>query len=166
MIEAALGAAGSPGLVPLLLALLVFVVNGARLAWIDARTHLLPNRIIFPWYPIAILLLGSAATLAGDWASLVRMLLSGAALFFFYVLLHLIQPRGMGLGDVKLAGIAGLYLGYLSWSHLLLGTLATFVLGALVGVVLIAMRRAGPKSPLAFGPFIIIGTATALLVAG
>lgn len=168
MIEAAaaLGAAGSPGLVPLLLALLLFVVNGARLVWIDARTHLLPNRIILPWYPFAILLLGAAAALAGDWPALLRMLLSGIVLFAFYLLLHVVQPRGMGLGDVKLAGIAGLYLGYLSWSHLLLGTLAAFLLGALAGVVLIVLRRAGLRTPLAFGPYLVVGTAAALLVAG
>lgn len=164
MIEVVMAAVGSPSLIPLSLALLIFVLNGAQLAWIDVRTHLLPNRIIFPWYPIAILLLGLAAIMAGEWEALVRMFLAGTALFAFYLLLHLIYPSGMGMGDVKLAGIAGLYLGYLSWSHLLLGTLATFLLGALVGVILIALRRAGPKTSLAFGPFIITGTALALLV--
>ncbi|MDN5906416.1 MAG: prepilin peptidase, partial [Micrococcaceae bacterium] len=105
--------------VPLVLALLLFIINGARLAWIDARTHLLPNRIILPWYLFALVLLGAALGLAGDWAGLLRTVLGGAILFSFYLLLHLIQPRGMGLGDVKLAGIMGLYLGYVSWTHLL-----------------------------------------------
>lgn len=168
MIEAVstLWTAGSPGLVPLLLGLLLFVVNGARLAWIDVRTHLLPNRIIFPWYPFALLFLGAAAVMAGDWAALVRMVFSGVVLFAFYLLLHVIYPHGMGLGDVKLAGIAGMYLGYLSWSNLLLGTLVTFLLSALVGVVLLSLRRVGLKSLLAFGPFIILGTAAGLIVAG
>lgn len=167
MIEAVstLWATRSPGLVPLLLALLLFVVNGVRLAWIDARTHLLPNRIIFPWYPFAALLLGAAAVMAGDWSALGRMLLCGVVLFAFYLLLHVIQPHGMGLGDVKLAGIAGMYLGYLSWFNLLLGTLTAFVLGALLGVVLLSLRQVGLKSQLAFGPFIILGTTAGILVA-
>lgn len=153
-------------LVPLLLALGLFLVNGARLAWIDARTHLLPNRIVFPWYPFAFLLLGSAAALAGDWGALLRLALAGLALFAFYLVLHLVQPNGMGLGDVKLAGILGMYLGYLSWEHLLMATLATFVAGGLFGVVLILARRATRKSSIPFGPFMLLGTALSLGVAG
>lgn len=152
--------------VPLVLALLLFVINGARLAWIDARTHLLPNRIILPWYPFAIVLLGAALVLSGDGAGLLRTLLGGVILFSFYLLLHLVQPRGMGLGDVKLAGIMGLYLGYLSWSHLLLGTVAAFLLGGLASLVFIVLRRAGLKTSLAFGPYLVIGTTAALFVTG
>lgn len=162
----ALRDAAPAALVTLVLACVLFLVNGARLAWIDARTHVLPNRIIVPWYPFAVLLLLATAALAGDWAGLGRVLLAGLALFGFYLLLHVIQPRGMGLGDVKLAGILGLYLGYLGWPHVLLGTLLAFLLGAVVGLVLIMLRRAGLKSALAFGPYMIAGTATALLVAG
>lgn len=161
-----LRAAASLGVIPLVLALLMFVVNGARLAWIDARSHLLPNRIILPWYPMAFVLLGLSAALAGQWDSLLRLVLAAAALFAFYLLLHLIQPSGMGLGDVKLAGVLGMYLGYLGWEHLLLATMATFVLGALFGLLLMALRRATRKSSLAFGPFMVIGAAAALLVAG
>lgn len=152
--------------VPLALALLLFLVNGARLAWIDARTHLLPNRIIFPWYPAALLLLGTTAALAADWGALLRLALAGLVLFAFYLVLHLVQPGGMGMGDVKLAGILGMYLGFLTWEHLLLATLVTFVLGGLFGVVMIIARRATRKSAIAFGPFMVAGAAAALLVAG
>ncbi|MGP5071928.1 prepilin peptidase [Arthrobacter rhombi] len=152
--------------VPLVLALLLFVINGARLTWIDARTHLLPNRIILPWYVFALVLLGAALLLAGDGAGLLRTFLGGAILFSFYLLLHMVQPRGMGLGDVKLAGIMGLYLGYLSWSHLLWGTVATFLLGGLASLVFIILRRAGLKTSLAFDPYLVIGTLAALFVAG
>ncbi|MFB0836225.1 prepilin peptidase [Arthrobacter halodurans] len=161
-----LRAAQPLAVVPLALALFLFLVNGARLAWIDARTHLLPNRIVFPWYPAAFLLLGTAAAAAGDWGALLRLTLAGVALFAFYLVLHLIQPNGMGLGDVKLAGILGMYLGYLSWEHLLLATLVTFVLGGVFGVLMIAARRATRKSSIPFGPFMILGSGAALLVAG
>jgi leader peptidase (prepilin peptidase)/N-methyltransferase len=161
-----LRAAQPAAAVPLALALLLFVVNGARLAWIDARTHLLPNRIVFPWYPAALTLLGASAAIAGDWGALIRLVLAGAALFAFYLVLHLIQPGGMGLGDVKLAGILGMYLGFLTWEHLLLGTLATFVVGGAYGLAMILARRATRKSSIPFGPFMILGTAAALVVAG
>lgn len=162
----ALRDAAPAAVVPLLLACLLFAVNGARLAWIDARTHLLPNRIIGPWYPVAVVLLVAAAALAGNWAGMVRTLAGGAALFVFYLLLHLVQRQGMGMGDVKLAGILGMYLGYLGWPHLLLGTLVAFLLGAAAGVALIALRRAGLRTAVAFGPYMIGGTAVALLMAG
>ncbi|MEE1619933.1 prepilin peptidase [Zafaria sp. Z1313] len=150
----------------LALALFLFVVNGARLAWIDARTHLLPNRIVLPWYPAALLTLGGAAAFAGDWGALLRLVAAGTALFAFYLALHLVKRSGMGLGDVKLAGVLGLYLGYLGWEHLVLATLLTFVLGGIGALVLIAARRATRSSAIPFGPFMVIGTALALLVAG
>jgi leader peptidase (prepilin peptidase)/N-methyltransferase len=168
MIDAlgALRADHPAAVVPLALALLLFVVNGARLAWIDARTRLLPNRIIFPWYPAALVLLGAAAALSADWGTLLRLALAGIALFAFYLLLHLVQPGGMGMGDVKLAGILGMYLGFLTWEHLMLATLVTFVLGGLFGIGMILARRATRKSAFAFGPFMVAGAAAALLVAG
>jgi leader peptidase (prepilin peptidase)/N-methyltransferase len=111
-------------------------------------------------------LLGASAAIAGDWGALIRLVLAGAALFAFYLVLHLIQPGGMGLGDVKLAGILGMYLGFLTWEHLLLGTLATFVVGGAYGLAMILARRATRKSSIPFGPFMILGTAAALVVAG
>lgn len=145
-------------------ALLLFLLNAVRLVAIDARVHLLPNRIIFPWYPMAFLLLVVSAALAGELATAVRVIVAGLALFLFYLLLHLINPAGMGLGDVKLAGILGMYLGYLSWSHLLFGTLLAFLTGALWAIAMMLLRRANRKSTFAFGPFMFLGTAVGLFM--
>ncbi|WP_309080423.1 A24 family peptidase [Zhihengliuella sp.] len=145
-------------------ALVVFAVNGTRLAVIDARTHRLPNRIVLPWYPVAVVLLGAAALLAGDPGQTLRMLAGGAILFGFYLLLHLIQPRGMGMGDVKLAGVLGLHLAFPAWEYLALGTLLTFLAGGLTAVVLVLTKRIDAKASVPFGPFMVLGTAGALLI--
>ncbi|GAA3701555.1 hypothetical protein GCM10022377_14000 [Zhihengliuella alba] len=145
-------------------ALVVFVVNGSRLAVIDARSHRLPNRIVLPWYPVAALLLAATALLAGDPWQALRMLAGGGILFSFYLLLHLVQPRGMGMGDVKLAGVLGMHLALPAWEYLALGTLLTFTLGGLTAVVLVLTKRIGARTAVPFGPFMVLGTAAALLI--
>ncbi|GHD09611.1 prepilin peptidase [Zhihengliuella salsuginis] len=148
----------------LALAVVAYVFTGTRLAILDARTHKLPNRIVGPWYPVAAGLLGAAAVVAGHGGDAWRMLAGGGILFGVYLLLHLIQPKGMGMGDVKLSGVLGFYLGLTSWEHLLLGTFATFLIGGIYAGVLVAAKKATTKSSIPFGPFMIVGTAAALLI--
>jgi leader peptidase (prepilin peptidase)/N-methyltransferase len=71
----------------------------------------------------------------------------------------------MGFGDVKLAGVLGLYLGWLGWAPLAVGTLAAFLLGGIVGVALMAGGRAGRKTALPFGPSMLAGALIALFAA-
>src|SRR5262249_59487883 len=77
--------------------------------------------------------------------------------------LRLVSPRSMGFGDVKLAFVLGLALGWLGWGELVLGLFCGFLAGALVGTVLIAVRRRGRKDHLPFGPFLAFGTLVVLL---
>ena len=91
-----------------------------------------------------------------------RALLGGAALFAFFFALLLINPRGMGFGDVKLAGVIGVVLGFLSYPAIVVGTFAAFFLGSLAGAALILARRAGRKSLMPFGPAMIAGALVAL----
>jgi leader peptidase (prepilin peptidase)/N-methyltransferase len=128
------------------------------LALIDLDTHTLPNRIIYPAYPVSAVLLTVAALLAGEPERLFGALVGGAGLFALYLTLALIRPGGMGLGDVKLAGVLGLFLGWLGWGELAVGAFAAFLLGGLFGVVLLAVRRAGRKSSIPFGPWMLAGT--------
>lgn len=151
-----------------LLACAYFAVMAARLTVIDVRHHLLPNRIIFPSYAVAgMLLLGGAA--AGGGAGLfgvpgLRVLAGAAALWLFYFLLRAAYPPGMGFGDVKLAGVLGLYLGFLGWGHVFAGTFAAFLFGGLWSVALLLTRRGTLKSDIPFGPFMLAGTAAAMLL--
>jgi len=69
----------------------------------------------------------------------------------------MISPRGMGMGDVKLAGVLGLFLGSLGWGQLAVEAGAAFVLGGLFSVILLITRRAGRKSGIPFGPWMLLG---------
>ncbi|MFI5085996.1 MAG: prepilin peptidase [Actinomycetales bacterium] len=147
----------------LLAALAYFVWMAVRLGRIDIRSHLLPNRIIFPSYAVAGTLLAAAALAAGEPAGVVRTLTGGAALWAGYLALRLAYPPGMGAGDVKLAGVLGMYLGWLNWESLLWATFAAFLMGGLWGVLLIASRRGSGQTRIPFGPFMLAGTLATLL---
>jgi leader peptidase (prepilin peptidase) / N-methyltransferase len=125
----------------------------------------LPDAIVLPSYPVVGGLLAVAAGVEGDWWALLRAALAAVGLFGFYFLLAVLYPRGMGFGDVKLAGVIGLILGYLSWSAVLVGAFLGFVLGAVVGVVVISMGRGSRKTALPFGPFMIVGALAAVFFA-
>ncbi len=127
------------------LAYVVFAITSVALAVIDARTHRLPDRVVLPAYPIALLLLGLGCLLGWPWEALLRGLIGGAALFVFYFLLRLAQPRGMGGGDVKLAGLVGLHLAFLGWEQLAVGAFAGFLLGA--STVCCSSSRGGRGEP-------------------
>ncbi len=144
------------------LALVLFAAVGIWLSIIDIQSHRLPNRIIFPSYPAAAVLLGSAALLSQDWGRVLSMVGGAAVLWLIYFVLRVIYPAGMGFGDVKLAGVLGLYLGFAGWGQVLWGTFAAFLLGGLWGIGLIISGRGTAKSHIPFGPFMIVGAALAL----
>ncbi len=148
----------------LALALAAFLGVGSLLSVIDWRTHRLPDRIVLPSYPAAILLLGAAAGSAGDWQRILGMVGGGAVLLVGFAALHLLHRRGLGFGDVKLAGLLGLYLGFLGWPGVWWGTFFAIVLGGMWSGALVLARRATLASSVAFGPFLIAGTALALAV--
>lgn len=143
-----------------------FLWMAARLAVIDIRSHLLPNRIVLPSYWAAVPLTVAAVVAAGgfDVGAALRVLGGGAVLWLVYFVLRVVYPAGMGFGDVKLAGVLGLYLGFLSWEHLFWGTAAAFLLGGLYGLGLIVTRRGTAKSAIPFGPFMLAGAAIALVL--
>ncbi|WP_028709084.1 prepilin peptidase [Propionicicella superfundia] len=124
---------------------------------IDLDTHRLPDVIVLPGYPVAGAGLLVACLLGAPWPSLGRAVAGMAILAGLYGLLRLIRPDGMGGGDVKLAGLLGLYLGWFGWGALAVGTLAGFVLGGLFGIALIAFGRAGRRSAIPYGPWMLAG---------
>jgi len=136
---------------------LYFAAISIVLTLIDLDRRRLPNAIVLPSYVVGIILLAAAALLGGDAAAIVRALIGMAAMYALYWLLRLVRPRGMGGGDVKLAGVVGLYLGFLGWGALATGAFAAFVLGGVFGITLILARRAGLKSAIPFGPWMLLG---------
>lgn len=146
-------------------AYLWFTAVGIALALIDLDCRRLPNALVLPSYPVLAVLVAGSAWWQHDWWSLARAGIGAAALFGFYFLLAFLYPAGMGFGDVKLSGLIGGVLGYLSWSALVTGAFLGFLLGAVVGVAVIATRHGNRKTALPFGPFMIAGALIAVFVA-
>jgi leader peptidase (prepilin peptidase)/N-methyltransferase len=93
-----------------------------------------------------------------------RALIAAAAGGGFYFLVWFAYPAGMGFGDVKLAPIVGAYLGWVSYGAAVVGVFLGFLYGAVVGIAVMSLGRAGRKSKLPFGPFMLAGALTGLLV--
>ncbi|MDW4572236.1 prepilin peptidase [Microbacterium sp. M3] len=143
-----------------IVAFLYFAAISIVLTLIDLDTHRLPNSIVLPSYLVAGVLFTVAAWLAGEWETLLRAGIGMAVLYIFYFLLRSIRRGGMGGGDVKLAGVIGIYLGWLGWGALAVGAFAAFVFGGVFGLVLMLARRAGRKTAIPFGPWMILGAWT------
>ena len=145
-------------------AYLVLATALVALSVIDLELYILPNRIVYPLALAMIVLLTLAAVGDDDFDAIVRGLLAGVVAFTIFFVLHMISPRSMGFGDVKLAFVLGLSLGWLGWGEVLLGLFLGFFYGAVIGLVLIATRVRAKSQALPFGPFLAAGALTAILV--
>ncbi|MCL6667771.1 prepilin peptidase [Streptomyces panaciradicis] len=155
--------AAATGTRPELAVWLLLAPVGVLLAAVDFRVQRLPDVLTLPLAGLALALLGAVAFVpehAGDWPHALYGALALGAGFFA---LFLVNPGGMGFGDVKLALGLGAVLGWYGWATVMLGTLAAFLLGALYGGALVLARRAGRKTAVAFGPFLIGGAFLGLL---
>lgn len=142
---------------------LVLAATLVAIAVIDLEHYIVPNRILIPVVPASIALLALGALGDGTWGDFARALAGGGAAFGALLVVHLINPRGMGMGDVKLAFLLGLFLGWLGWGEVVLGLFLGFLLGAVIGVVLIAARIRSRKEAVPFAPFLAAGTMAAVL---
>jgi leader peptidase (prepilin peptidase)/N-methyltransferase len=138
-------------------------VLAVALTQIDAAVQRLPDRLTLPAYPALIVLLGLAAVSGDTWETLVRALLGGLALGTAYVLLGLLSSGQLGGGDIKLAGLIGLVLGWLGWRTLIAGASLGFVIAAAASLALLAGRRISRHSMISFGPYMLSGALLAVL---
>jgi leader peptidase (prepilin peptidase) / N-methyltransferase len=143
-----------------------FLAVGLLLAVIDLREKLLPNRILLPGGIGAAVLLAVAAAVDGAWPALLRAGLAAALCFAVLLVMALLAPAGLGMGDVKLAALLGLMLGWLGWPVVLLGFFLGFVGQAVAGLALLVLRKAGRSTELPFGPALLAGALLAALGAG
>jgi leader peptidase (prepilin peptidase)/N-methyltransferase len=145
-------------------AYLVLAAALVALSVIDLEHYILPNRIVYPLTLAMIVLLTIAAVGDDDLGAIARGLIAAAIAFSIFFVLHMISPRSMGFGDVKLAFVLGLSLGWLGWGEVLLGLFLGFFYGAIIGIVLIVTRARSRSQALPFGPFLAAGALTAILV--
>jgi leader peptidase (prepilin peptidase)/N-methyltransferase len=160
----ALAARVHPGLV--LAAACWLALCAVPLAFIDVAVYRLPDPLTAAAYAGVAALLLAAAAVTGPWSALLRAWLGGLALAGFYLLLMVISPSGMSLGDVKLAASLGSLLAWFGWRLLIGGGFAGFLLGGLFAGALLASRRTGRKQHIPFGPFMIAGAVLAVFAYG
>ncbi|MET9678063.1 A24 family peptidase [Streptomyces sp. NPDC006482] len=157
-------AAATGGPRPELVVWLLGAPFAVLLACVDARVHRLPDGLTLPLAAGVPLLLGGAELLPYDAGSWLHALLGALALGGSYLVLFLVNPAGLGFGDVKLALSLGAALGWYGWGILFTGAFAGFLLGAVYGLGLVLLRRAGRSSAIPFGPFMLAGALIGLLL--
>ena len=143
-------------------AFLVLFAGLLALSVIDVERLILPKVIVWPLSTAvaALLVLASAAT--GEWHNLLVGAASGAAWFVVFYAMFAISPRLIGFGDVRLAPVLGLALGWLGWRYVLLGFFGANLIGAVVGVVLIASHKMSRQQQIPYGVFLALGCALAV----
>jgi leader peptidase (prepilin peptidase)/N-methyltransferase len=143
-------------------AYLYLAAIGVALALIDLDTNRLPNAIVLPSYVVGGVLLTVASAGTSDWDALLRAGIGAVVLFVFYLLAAIAYPAGMGLGDVKLAGVLGMYLAWLGWGTFAIGAFSAFLLGGVYGIAVMLAGRGGRKTRIPFGPWMILGAAVGI----
>ncbi|CAO5177953.1 Prepilin signal peptidase PulO-like peptidase [Frankia sp. AiPs1] len=141
-------------------------VIGVWLAAIDLRVHRLPDPLVLPSYLVFGLLLGLAAAVDGAPGRLVRAAVAALVCWAAFLALHRLPGGGLGRGDVKLAGLLGLALGWLGWRSVLGGMFAGVVIGGVAALGLLVARRVNRRDRLAYGPFLLAGALLAVVAAG
>ena len=146
-----------------------FAVGSVALAIIDARTKTLPNRIVFPLYGVGLAGFGLITALLHDAQGVRQLVVALVSMAVLYGLFYAIAMFGpMGYGDVKLAGVIGLYLGWLGVPVVYVGVLLGTVSAALVSLIVIASRSARHQSwrrlEVAYGPYLLFGAWAAVLL--
>ena len=146
---------------PPLAAYSYLALTGAVVSATDLAARRVPNRVVLPAYPITAALLVTACLPSGQWWPLARAGIAAAVLGGFYLALGLAFPAGMGLGDVKWAGVLGAYFGWLGWSAMADGTLIAFVAAA--GALVVARVAGRRRASLPMAPFMTLGAVVAVL---
>ena len=143
-------------------AVLVLLAGLLALACIDFEHLLLPKKVVYPTLALVGALLILAAAETGEWHNLLVAGISSVAWFVVFFLMNLASPRILGFGDVRLALVLGLGLGWFGWRYVVLGFFAANLIGAIIGITLIALNKIRRDQPIPYGVFLAVGTAFAI----
>ncbi|MFD5506335.1 prepilin peptidase [Streptomyces sp. NPDC127051] len=133
---------------------------------VDLAVQRLPDVLTLPLAGALAAGLGGAALVPGAGGSWTGALIGGGALAGAYLLLYLLNPAGLGFGDVKLALALGVTLGWYGWGVWVAGAFLGFLYGALYGLALVLRGPGGRRTAFAFGPFMAAGALTGVLLGG
>jgi len=143
-------------------AYLVFFLCLITVSVIDLDRQIIPNYIVYPTIFASVPLLALAALAGNDWERFGHALLGASLGWLALFVIHLISPGGMGFGDVRLAFVLGLFLGWISLLHVFTGMFAGVLLICAVGIVLAVLRLRSLQQHMAFGPFLAMGSTLAV----
>lgn len=141
---------------PALMFLLYLVPVGVALALVDWRTRYLPTRLILPSYAVVAVCEVLASLFGSQWSALLGALIGSVGCFVVFFAMWFVTPRAMAFGDVRLAGLLGLALGWLGLAQVVLGMFTAFLLLAVGGIVL-SVARVFHTRHMPFGPFLVVG---------
>ena len=143
-------------------AFLIFLASLLALSAIDVELLVLPKVIIYPSLIAITALLIVAAGMTNDWHRLLIAALCAVGWFVLFFIINFASPRALGFGDVRLAPILGLGLGWLGIRFVILGFFAANLVGAIIGLALIAAKKMSREQPIPYGVFLAIGAGIAL----
>lgn len=143
-------------------AFLVLLAGLLALACIDLEHLILPKKVVYPTLALVAGLLVLAAAMTGNWNNLLVAAICSAAWFALFFALNFASPRILGFGDVRLALLLGLGLGWLGWRYVVLAFFAANLVGSVVGLALIGMKKMSREQPIPYGVFLALGAGFAV----
>jgi leader peptidase (prepilin peptidase)/N-methyltransferase len=151
---------------PVVVLFVALVVVGTWLGAVDLACRRLPRSVVVATTAGAALYLLVLAGVTGDWGAFGRALLGAAVLGLVYLGLYLLPGHGLGFGDVRLAVLLGLCLGYLGWRPVLIGALLPWLINGPVALVLLLLGKVSRTSRLPLGPAMLVGALLAIGISG
>ena len=140
----------------------VLVGAGMWLTLIDIDTHVLPRRIVYRTTALVMPML-VISVFFDDAGSVLRMFIGAIAMWMLMRVLEVLARGGLGGGDVALAGLLGMFTGWISYEAIATALIAAFIAGGLFAALLLITRKASRSTRFAFGPFLIVGALIAVL---